>query len=238
MIHINTIIHKIMTFMIFKIIFSVSKSPPPASLSWSRMMIIMIMKTMIIILMILIKMMMMILIRTTLTNVPQPPNSAAPHQVTFSLLTPSPPRPTTTYNCSFQSLQFWKEEKTPKLLYHQNHYFLQFENTNAITNDFELFKNYWSDHRWDIPFSSPVHVIMSFYSNVSNVLILCPWLPLWTARFHDDDSVDDDDIQGGLWAIAKGDPIKKIATVAVSLKSFGQRNIWWWWWWWWWWWQC
>ena len=138
------------------------------------MMIIMIRKTMIIILMILIKMMMMILIRTTLTNVPQPPNSAAPHQVTFSLLTPSPPRPTTTYNCSFQSLQFWKEEKTPKLLYHQNHYFLQFENTNAITNDFELFKNYWSDHRWDIPFSSPVHVIMSFYSNVSNVLILCP----------------------------------------------------------------
>ena len=116
-----------------------------------RMMIIMIRKTMIII---LIKMMMMILIRTTLTNVPQPPNSAAPHQVTFSLLTPSPPPPTTTYNCSFQSLQFWKEEKTPKLLYHQNHNFLQFEITNAITNDFELL-NYWSDHRWDIPSSSP-----------------------------------------------------------------------------------
>ena len=41
----------------------------------------------------------------------------------------------------------------------------------------------------------------------------------------DDDDDDDDDIEAKQWAIAKGDPIKKIATVAVSLQSFGQRNI-------------
>ena len=36
---------------------------------------------------------------------------------------------------------------------------------------------------------------------------------------------DGDDIQTKQWAIAKGDPIKKIATVAGSLESFRQRNI-------------
>ena len=46
---------------------------------------------------------------------------------------------------------------------------------------------------------------------------------------NDDDDDDDNDIQTKQWAIAKeGDPIKKIATVAVSLESFEQRNIWWW----------
>ena len=39
-------------------------------------------------------------------------------------------------------------------------------------------------------------------------------------------SNSDDDIEAKQWAIAKGDPIKKIATVAVSVQSFGQRNIW------------
>ena len=46
-----------------------------------------------------------IIMRTTLTNVPQPPNSADPHQVTFSFLTPSLPSTTHTTSLSFYSIK-------------------------------------------------------------------------------------------------------------------------------------
>ena len=46
-----------------------------------------------------------IIMKTTLTNVPQPPNSAAPHQVTFSFLTPSLPSTTHTTSLSFYSIK-------------------------------------------------------------------------------------------------------------------------------------